>query len=157
MHFKKTDTTVASSLKDGSLVGLNDSGNLTYLANDSTDRVIGVCRKTVAAIDTSDTCWKEAPLVPVEVPVENAVEWLIDTDSDATAADSDVGKYCGVDTAQGSDSESTRVDISDTVNRQVFITGIVGTSGSAAKIIGVIAKTAWNRSSLPLDTFDTSA
>ena len=151
MYFNKTDTTLASSLKDGSLVGLTDSGNLTYLANDSTDRVLGVCRLTVAATDTST--WPGAPLVPVEVPVENAVEWLIDTDSDGGATDSDVGQYCAVDTAQAGDSESTRVDISDTAARQVFITGIV----SSTRIRGVIAKTVWNRSSIPQDTFDTTA
>lgn len=136
MYFRKTDTTAASSLKAGSLVGITDSGNLTYLANDSTDRVIGVCRLTIAATDTSS--WQGAPMVPVEVPVESAVEWLIDTDSDAGALDSDVGRYCAVDTAQASDSESTRVDVNDTAQRTVFITGIQ----SASRVIGVIAKSA---------------
>jgi len=134
MYFKKTDTTAASSLKEGSLVGFTDSGNLTYLANDSTDEVIGVCRQTVATADTSS--WQNAPMVPVEVPVENAVEWLIDTDSDGGAADSDIGRYCAVDTVTTSDSESTRVDINDTTQRAVLITGVQ----SSTKIIGVIVK-----------------
>lgn len=137
MHFKKTDTTANSSLKEGSLVKISDSGNLQYCKNDSDDRVVGVCRQTIAAADTSS--WNNAPLVPVEVPVENSVEWLIDTDSDAGAVDSDIGRYCAVDTAQASDSEATRVDISDTAQRTVLITGIV----SASKIIGVIVKSAF--------------
>ena len=134
MHFRKTDTTVASSLRDGSLVGITDSGNLTYLANDTTDRVVGVCRLRVTATDTSS--WQGAPFVPVEVPVENAVEWVIDTDTDGGAADSDVGRYCSVDTAQASDSESTRVDVNDTGQRTVLITRVV----SGTRIIGVLAK-----------------
>lgn len=137
MYFRKTDTTAASSLRDGSLVGITDSGNLTYLANDTTDRVLGVCRLRVTATDTSS--WPGAPMVPVEVPVENAVEWLIDTDSDGGAADSDVGRYCAVDTAQASDSESTRVDINDTAQRTVFITRVI----SGTRVIGVLAKSAF--------------
>lgn len=137
MYFRKTDTTAASSLRDGSLVGITDSGNLTYLANDSTDRVVGVCRLRVAATDTST--WQGAPMVPVEVPVEMGVEWLIDTDTDGGALDSDVGRYCAVDTAQASDSESTRVDVNDTQRRFVLITGIQ----SATRVIGVIATSAF--------------
>jgi hypothetical protein len=134
MHFRKTDTTVASSLRNGSLVGLTDSGNLTYLANDTTDDVIGVCRVRVTATDTSS--WQGAPFVPVEVAVENAVEWLVDTDSDGGAVDSDVGRYCSVDTAQAGDSESTRVDVSDTLQRTFKITRVV----SGTQVIGVITK-----------------
>ena len=126
MHFLKTDTTLASSLRDGSLVGLTDSGNLTPLSNDSTDRVVGVCRLRVTATDTSS--WSGAPFVPVEVPIENAVEWKVGTDTAAGAVDSDVGRYCAVDTQEASDSESTLVDISDTNERAFFITRII--SGS---------------------------
>lgn len=137
MYFRKADTAAADVLSDGSLVGLNDSGKLTYLANDSTDRVVGVCRQDVTAADTSS--WRNAPMVPVEVPVEHGVEWLIDTDTDAGAADSDIGRYCAVDTATAGDSASTRVDISDTSQRTVLITG----RQSASKVIGVIAKSAF--------------
>src|SRR3990167_479338 len=152
MYFRKTDTTAASSLRDGSLVGLTDSGNLTYLANDSTDRVIGVCRLRVVATDTSS--WPGAPLVPVEVPVEHAVEWLIDADTDGAGADSNVGRFCGVDTATDSDSESTRIDVDDTVQRQVLITG----NPDSDHVIGIIAKLAFQRSSGNAnDTTDTSA
>ena len=134
MYFRKTDTTVASSLREGSLVGITDSGNLTYLANDTTDRVVGVCKLRVTATDTSS--WQGAPFVPVQVPVENAVEWLIDTDTDGGAADSDVGRFCTIDTATASDSESTRVDVNDTAQRTVLITRVV----SATQVIGVLAK-----------------
>lgn len=137
MHFKKTDTTLASSLRDGSLVGLTDSGNLTPLSNDSTDRVVGVCRLRVTATDTSS--WQNAPLVPVEVPMENAVEWRVGTDTGGGAADSDVGRYCAVDTSEAGDSEATLVDISDTVQRVFLITEVV----SATEVIGVITKSAF--------------
>lgn len=143
MYFKKGDTT--TQVRDGSLVTL-DSGNVRPLANDSTDRAIGVCRANDTTIDTGFTAGS-APVgfVPVEVPVENAVEWLIDVDSDGGAADSDVGRYCAVDTTGGNsvnagDSCATRVDISDTAIRQVFITG----RQSATRIIGVIAKSGFN-------------
>lgn len=137
MYFNKTDTTAASSLRDGSLVGLTDSGNLTCLANDSTDRVVGVCRLRVEAADTSS--WQGAPQVPVEVPVENAVEWLIDVDSDGGAADSDIGRYCSVDTETAGDSEATRADVSDTAQRTILIVG----NPDSDHIVGVIAKSAF--------------
>ena len=90
MYFKKQDTAVADVIMEGGLVSLNDSGKLTYLSNDSTDRAIGVAKITVAAIDTSS--WNTAPWLPVEVPVENAVEWTFDVDSDAGLSDSDAGR-----------------------------------------------------------------
>lgn len=135
MYFKKTDTTHA--LRDGGAVCLDDSSNLVPPKNDSTDRVIGVARLNVSLTDTSS--WAGAPLVPVEVPVEQAVEWLMDVDSDGGAADSDIGRFCAIDTTGGGsvlagDSAGMRVDISDTAVRQVFITG----RQSATKIIGVL-------------------
>ena len=81
------------------------------------------------------------------------MEWLIDTDSDGGAADSDVGRYCAVDTAQASDSESTRVDVNDTAQRTVLVTGIV----SATKIIGVLAKSAFGAVRDLSVTADTAA
>lgn len=138
MHFKKLDTT--HQLRDGGLVMLDDSANLKPLANDSSDRPLGVCRQNVAMADTTQLS------IPVEVPVELAVEWMIDVDSDAGALDSDVGRYCAIDTTGGNsvnagDSCSMRVDISDTAIRQVFITGRV----SGSKIIGTIANSAWEK------------
>src|SRR3990167_7396393 len=125
MHFEG-DT--ALQVRDGGLVTLTDSGTVSPVRNDSSDRPIGVARRNDTTTDSA--------LVPVEVPVENAVEWLIDVDSDGGAADSDIGMYCSVDTLGGTsvnagDSNSTRVDISDTSVRQVFITGRV----SATKVI----------------------
>lgn len=142
MHFKKGDTTHA--IRDGGLVQLDDSGNLIPLANDSTDRPIGVCRLNVALTDTSS--WTGAPMVPVEVPVELAVEWTVDVDSDGGLVDSDVGRYCSIDTTGGNsvlagDSASMRIDRSDTSVRQVFITRVV----SATKAIVSISNTAWEK------------
>jgi len=137
MMYFKGDT--AREVRDGSLVCLSDSATVVPARNDTTDRPIGVARRNDTITDSA--------LVPVEVPVENAVEWLIDVDSDAGAADSDIGRYCAIDTAGGSsvnagDSCATRVDVSDTTIRQIFITG----RQSASKIIGTIARTAWNKS-----------
>ena len=148
MYFRKTDTTVASSLRDGSLVGSNvDSGGIVkYLANDSTDRPIGVCRLRVTATDTSS--WQGAPFVPVEVPVESMVEWRIDVDTTGGAADSDIGHYFAVDTSEAGDSESTRIDISDTINPRVFMTG----RESATAIYGVLINLAGTFTN---DTTDT--
>lgn len=136
MYFKKLDTT--NALRDGGLVQLDDSANLEAPRNDSTDRVIGVCRQNVTITDSTQL------QIPVEVPVENAVEWLIDVDSDGGAADSDVGRYCAVDTTGGGsvlagDSAGMRVDISDTAIRQIYLTGRV----SATKVVGVIARSAF--------------
>jgi len=143
MYFKG-DT--ALEVRAGGLVGLTDSGTLTPATNDSLDRVVGVARRNDTVTDSS--------LVPVEVPVETAVEWLIDVDSDAGAADSDVGRHVAVDTAGGAsvnagDSCATRVDMSDTSSPQVFVTGIV----SASKIRGALSRTAWVRT---FDTLDTT-
>lgn len=141
MSFKKGDTTHA--IRDGGLVCLDDSGNIVPPKNDSTDRVIGVARMNVALTDTSS--WDKAPMVPVEVPVENAVEWLIDVDSDGGASDSDIGRYCAIDTTGGGsvnagDSAGMRIDVSDTAIRQVFITG----RQSATKVYGTITRLAFN-------------
>ena len=132
MYFKG-DT--ALQVRDGGLVNLTDSGTVTPLRNDSTDRPIGVARRNDTTTDSSQ--------VPVEVPVEKFVEWTIDVDSDGGAADSDVGRYCAVDTTGGNsvlagDSCGMRVDISDTAVRTVFITG----RNSATQVIGVIARLA---------------
>ena len=143
MYFKG-DT--AREVRDGSLVTLSDSATVVPVRNDSTDRAIGVARANDTTTDSS--------MVPVEVPVESAVEWEIDVDSDGGAADSDIGRYCAVDTAGGGsvvagDSCGMRVDVSDTGVPQIFITGRV----SATKVIGTISKTAWVRS---FDTLDTT-
>lgn len=145
MYFK-ADT--VREVRDGSLVSITDSGTVVPVRNDSTDRVLGVARR-------NDTLTEgDSAFMPVEVPVENAVEWEIDVDSDAGAADSDVGRYCAVDTAGGNsvlagDSCGMRADVSDTGCPQIFITGVI----SASKIRGTIAKSAWVNT---FDSLDTS-
>jgi hypothetical protein len=148
MSFKKGDTTHA--LRDGGLVALDDSGNVVPANNDTTasansGRAIGVARLNVTLTDTSS--WTGAPMVPVEVPVEQAVEWLIDLDSDVGALDSDIGRLCSVDTVGGGsvnagDSAGMRLNINDTAGRIVLTTGRI----SGARVIGSIVKTIWHRS-----------
>lgn len=143
MYFKG-DTAI--QVREGSLVMLTDSATVSIARNDSTnDKIIGVARRSDTTTDSA--------LVPIEVPVESAVEWLIDLDTDAGALDSDVGRFCTVDTAGGTkagDSCGVNLDISDsgsaTVAPPVFVTGIV----SASKVIGVISHTAFHQ------TFDTA-
>src|SRR3990167_5401038 len=93
MHFKNSDTT--NQLRDGGLVQLDDSANLEPLRNDSTDRPLGVCRLNVGLTDSTQLD------IPVEVPVEDFVEWTFDVDSDAGLSDSDVGRFCAIDTTGG--------------------------------------------------------
>ena len=129
----KGDT--AKEVRNGSLVGLTDSGTVEPLGNDSLDKPLGVARRNDTVTDSA--------LVPVEVPVENYVEWLIDTDSDGGAADSDVGQLVAVDTVGGAsvnagDSAGMRVDINDVTFPTIFITGRL----SGTQVIGVIAKRA---------------
>ena len=135
----------AEQLRDGSLVTFSDSNTVVPVRNDSLDRVLGVARR-------NDTVTDSAP-VPVEVPIELGVEWLIDVDSDGGALDTDIGKYVAVDTAGGGsvnagDSQATRVDVSDTSAPIVLITG----RESATRVIGVISKTAFVRTFDSLDT-----
>ena len=132
---------------DGSLVELTDSATIGPVDNDCLDRVVGVARRT----DTIDH--DTTQLVPVEVPVENAVEWLIDVDSDAGAVDSDVGTFVAVDTVGGNsvnagDSTATRIARADTAPARVLITGII----SASKVRGVLVNTIWGYTN---DTNDT--
>jgi len=134
MYFQK-DTT--EQIRAGGLLTMNDSGQVTRAGNDSDDDIIGVAVRNDTLADSA--------LVPVEVPVESAVEWEIDLDSDGGAADSDVGRYCAVDTVGGTsvsagDSCGMRLDISDSATPHVFVTGIISTS----KVKGVIAMSAFH-------------
>ena len=140
MLFEK-DTT--DQTRDGGIVTYNlDSGQIVRVGNDSDDKIVGVARRNDTVADST--------FVPVEVPVESAVEWQIDLDSDGGAADSDVGRYVNIDTTGGAsvnagDSAGMRVDISDSVAGSILVTRVI----SATRIIGVIANTAWHQ------TFDT--
>lgn len=132
----------ADEVRDGGLVTATDSGTVVPVHNDSADMILGVARRNDTVTDSA--------LVPVEVPVESAVEWLIDTDSDGGAADSDVFRFVNVDTTGGNsvnagDSSGMRVDISDSTAGSIFITRRI----SATQVVGVIANTAWHQ------TFDT--
>jgi len=132
MYFKG-DT--ALQVRDGGLVGLTDSGTLTPLRNDSTDKPLGVARRNDTTTDSAE--------VPVQVPVEDYVEWEFDLDSDAGLADSDVGQLVAVDTTGGNsvlagDSAGMRVDVSDATFPTILITKRI----SATKGIGVLAKRA---------------
>lgn len=141
MYFRKTDTT--TQFKDGSFVRLDADGTIGQLLGDSDDHILGVCRMAIAAIDTA---FVGAPRVPVEVPVEDYVEWDVDMDSDGTAADSDAGSYVGIDTTTDS-GLSDRIDISDTAIRHFLVVGVSDTV--VDKIRVVIARKA---SSVPGDT-----
>ena len=147
MYFRKTDTTLASALTEGSLVAITDSGNLSHVDNDSLERVVGVSRITIAATDTST--WPGAPFVPVEVPVENMVEWRIDVDTAGGAVDSDIGTYIAVDTQEAGDSNATLVDMDDTAPPRVMVTGVE----SPTVVYGVLVNLG---NTYFMDTLDTT-
>src|SRR3990167_6855480 len=126
----------ALEVRKGGAVVLNDSGYIGVPRNDSTDRILGVAMRNDTVTDSS--------LVPVEVPVELAVEWEADVDSDAGAADSDVLSAVSFDTTGGGsvlagDSCGMRIDVSDVTQQQFLITRRI----SATKVIGVIVNNAF--------------
>ena len=132
----------ALEVRKGGAVVLNDSGYIGVPRNDSTDRILGVAMRNDTVTDSS--------LVPVEVPVELAVEWEADVDSDGGAADSDILQAVSFDTTGGTsvnagDSAGMRVDISDGTQEQFRITRRI----SATKVVGVLVNTAWS------EDFDT--
>ena len=125
----------AREVRDGGLVFLTDSATIVPLRNDSLDRPLGVARRNDTITDSA--------LVPVEVPVEDFVEWEFDVDSDVGLVAASVGSYMAIDTTGGGsvnagDSAGMRVDQSDTAVRTIFVTGFI----SASKGIGVLARKA---------------
>lgn len=127
----------AEEVRNGGIVSMTDSGTITPVRNDSLDMILGVARRNDTVTDSA--------MVPVEVPVESAVEWEIDLDSDGGALDSDVGRYVAVDTTGGNsvaagDSQGMRVDISDSAAGPIFVTKVI----SSTKIRGVIAISAFH-------------
>ena len=132
MYFKG-DT--ALQVREGSLVGLTDSGTVTPLRNDSTDVPFGVSKRSDTVTDSA--------LVPIDVPVEEYVEWEFDVDSDGGLADSDVGQCVAIDTTGGNsvlagDSCGMRVDVSDVTFPTIRITRRI----SATKGVGILVKRA---------------
>ena len=126
VYSRKTDTT--TRFIEGSLVVLNTAGTLGLPANDSDDKIYGVCRKTILAKDSDEN-------VPVALASED-VEYEIDTDSDGGASSTDVGRYAAVDTGDTTNPRAT-LDVSDSDIPHVFITQFV----SATKVRGRLART----------------
>lgn len=125
-YFKKADTTIR--VNNGSAVQVGATGALLLPANDSDDRVFGVARRNVALADSSD-------LVPVELASEE-VTWEVETDSDAGAAATDVGRFVALDTGDTTNPRAT-VDISDSGIPHFLITEVV----SASKVRGKFGRT----------------
>lgn len=126
-YFRKTDTTVRFS--KGGLVELALSGNLVVLSNDSTDHPLGILMKDLPLSDSDD-------LVPVALADERVI-WEMDLDASGGAADSDVGRYCAIDTGDTVNVQNT-VDIDDTSPPFFLITQVV----SSTKVRGILARTA---------------
>lgn len=76
----------SQAFNEGDLVYFNTTGQVIPADATSGDHV-GVIRKTVAATDADYA--STGVLVPVEVPVENYVEWEVDTTG---AVAGDIGK-----------------------------------------------------------------
>lgn len=125
----------AREVRSGGLVGFTDSGTVVPLRNDTTDRVVGVAKRNDTVSDSA--------MVPVEVPIEQWVEWEFDTDSDGGLSDSDVGAAIAVDTTGGNsvgagDSAGTRLDVSDVTFRLMRVTRRI----SATRGVGVLVRSA---------------
>ena len=142
IYFGK-DTT--DQVRDGSLVTYNlDSGQVVRVGNASDDKIVGVARRNDTLSDSGGAG------VPVEVAVESAVEYEVETDSDGGAADSDRGRLVNIDTTGGTsvnagDSAGMRVDVSDSAAGSFLITRVI----SATRVRGVIVNTVFHQ------TFDT--
>lgn len=125
----------AREVRDGGLVTITDSGTVIPLRNDSLDLPLGVARRNDTVSDSA--------LVPVEVPIEEYVEWEFDVDSDGGLVDSDVGQNVAVDTTGGGsvpagDSAGMRVDRDDVTFPTIRIMRRI----SATKGIGILVKRA---------------
>lgn len=112
---------------------MTDSGTVVPLRNDSTDKPVGIAKRNDTVTDSL--------MVPVEVPVEEWVEWEFETDSDGGLADSDIGTSIAVDTTGGGsvnagDSAGVRLDVSDVTFPLVLVTRRI----SATKGVGVLVK-----------------
>jgi len=125
-YFTKGDTDL--KIVDGSAVVINTSGQLGLPANDSDDKLIGVARKTIATTDSADE-------VPVLMASEDVV-WEVETDSDGGATDTDVGRFCAIDTGDTTNPRAT-VDIDDSSVPHFLITQVV----SSTKVRGRFART----------------
>lgn len=125
-YYTKGDTTIR--IVDGSVVQLNTSGQLSLIANDSDDKILGVAHKTVALSSTDND-------VPVQLAVED-VEWEVTTDSDGGALATDVGRFAAFDTGDTTNPRAT-LDVNDSTVPHFLITQFV----SATKVRGRFART----------------
>jgi len=119
--------TSAIAVAAGEFMKTNSSGGILPCISDTNELIVGVSRDSHAATDT-------AVSMAVEVPLENYVEFEIDTDSDGGAADSDVGGYRDLDTTGGN------IDMSSSVDKVLLVLRVI----SATKVVATLAKSAVN-------------
>ena len=120
--------TPSIAIDAGEYLKLNDSGGVRPAISAANERIVGASRDSHATSDTTSNP------IAVEVPIEQWVEWEVDTDSDGGAADSDVGGYRDLDTL------GANIDVSATTDKVFLITRVK----SATKVVGVLAKSAVN-------------
>lgn len=128
MYFKKLVSTI---MYPESFVR-NSGSFISYCTSDTTDQIVGVSRESWAAADTT------TDLTPVEVPLEQWVEWQIDVDSDGGLADTDVFGYRDLDTKAGAALCGQYLDASSSTDRVLMVTKRL----SATKGVVVLARSA---------------
>lgn len=112
----------------GEFLKLNSSGGVRPAISDTNEMIVGVSRDSHATTDTTSNP------IAVEVPLENYVEWEVDTDSDGGASASDIGGLRDLDTTGGN------IDMNVTTDKVFLILRVI----SATKVVGTLAKSAVN-------------
>lgn len=107
---------------EGDLLMFGASGEVVIWDSATGSAVLGVCRSSKAATDTTNS------EVSVQVPIENFVEWEFDSDSDLATAD--VGTYRDVDT-------NSNLIANTSVDDTVLVTRVI----SAIRGVGVLTHT----------------
>ena len=129
MYFPKK---TAVAISRGRLLKFDNAGFVTGAVGDTGERLVGISRDSWATTDTG------TDPIAVEVPIENAVEWEIDTDSDGGATDTHVGSTRDLDTL------GANVDVSASTQKNILITKRV----SSTKVIGILTRLVFNHGNL---------
>lgn len=95
----------------------------------STDAtILGVCLKTIASTDSD---YASNTLIPIEVPVEKAVEWIVPVET-GTATAALVGTQCDL-------NDSLGVNVNGTSHNPVYITQFISATSVAVVFAAVLA------------------
>lgn len=116
----------AVTIRADGLLKFNGIGGVIMSAGsaDTNAQNIGISVDSHATSDTTTN------LIAVQVPLEFAVEWEFDTDSDGGLTDTMVGTFRDLDT------NGTHVDVSSQTDNTILVTRVI----SSTKGVGIIAR-----------------